>query len=192
MTGYRNSQINCRSIGMHHRKPLPIVGGKDLSVLPHVRVEDQNHSILLGTIQQALIHDARVFNPPTCIGARIFLLRALDGRQNHVKLAVPIGVGRHLPSGIPPLLVISIELFLTAGRGNAKLARPIRIRLAKPCRASTQRVALKGLEGRNAEAIVTKASLDSGGLEFVERSRTEHESDADRISEIAQLLHQSE
>jgi hypothetical protein len=38
-------------------------------------VKHQNNAILLGAIQQRLVHNARVLNPPTGIGTRVLRLK---------------------------------------------------------------------------------------------------------------------
>src|ERR1700733_4204542 len=133
-----------------------------------------------------------MFNPPTSIGTRIFCLSMLNRSEDHVDLAIAIGMSRNLPAGIPPLLIVLIQLLLRASGWNAEVVRTVGVSFAEPCGSTTQRVSLIVLERRDAQAIVAESLLDPGCLELVERPGAEHKSNPDWIPKIAQLLHRAE
>src|ERR1700684_2588847 len=121
MTSHKDTHVNRSAIGVHHRETLWTIRGKDISVLPHIGVKDENYSVLLRTIQQSLIHNTRMLNSPAGIGTRILRFGTLDRGEDHVYLAVAVRVRRNLPSSVPPLLKIFVQLLLCAGGWNTKV-----------------------------------------------------------------------
>src|ERR1700744_2826378 len=137
MAGYRDAHVERGAVRVHHGEPLRAIGLENVSVLPHVGMEDEDNPVFLGPIEQRLVHHAGMFDAPASIGPRILSFSTLDSCEYHVDLAVPIGVRRHLPTGIPPLLIVSVELFLRARRRNSKVAWTVRVCFAQPRRAPT-------------------------------------------------------
>ena len=137
---------------------------KYVAVLPHVRVKYQNHAVLLGAVEQRLVHHAGMLNAPARVGAGVLGLRTLDRGEHHVDFAVAIGMRGNLPSGVPPLLKVLIEFFLRTRRRNAVIARPVGIRFTEPCGSAAQRISVEILDRRDAQTIVAEAALDSGSL----------------------------
>ena len=103
MSGHMNAHIDGGAVRMHHREALRPIRLKHVSIFPHIGVENQNHVVLLGAVEQRLVHHAGVLNAPARVGARILGLGMLDRRQHHIDFAVAVGVRGDLPSRIPPL-----------------------------------------------------------------------------------------
>src|ERR1700744_1422161 len=120
MASHRDSHIERGAVRVHHRKTLRTVGLKNVSVLPHIGVEDENHTVFLRSIEQRLVHYAGMLDAPASIGPWILRFGVLYSCEYHVDLTVTVGMSGDLPTGIPPLLVVDVELLLRASGRNSE------------------------------------------------------------------------
>ena len=155
-----NAHVDRGAICVHHRKTLGAVGLQGCFRTPTYRSGIPGSRRPSWPGQAGLIHDAGMLDAPARIGTGILGLGAFNGSEHHVDLTVAVGMRGNLPSRIPPLLNIFVQLLLGARRRNAEIAGPVGIRLAEPCGPAAERVTLKVFEGSNPKAIVAEAASE--------------------------------